>query len=190
MLNIQTNISADSMFTPILHSYYTRLDSYCPVFICDYPKLLHIKNSAEKIRLVEMKNIFKTYLDSVINNNFSFDYKQMNYEVFLEDKISYLAEIARQMTFSSKRVVFVIDYKYHEHFIETWKKIDKQISPLDKFYKGTIRDNSSQNNQKPHTDFVDFIENLIMIDLLEDSFVFDNFISNLINKILTKNFSF
>jgi len=102
----------------------------------------------------------------------------MNYEVFLEDKISYLAEIARQMTFSSKRVVFVIDYKYHEHFIETWKKIDKQISPLDKFYKGTIRDNSSQNNQKPHTDFVDFIENLIMIDLLEDSFVFDNFVEH------------
>lgn len=128
------------------------------------------------ISLPEMKNIFRTYLDSVYNNNFYFDYKLMNYEVFLKDKINYLAEVTRQMTYSSKKIVFVIDYKYHEHFIETWRKIDKQISPLDKFY------NLNPDKNKKPTDFVDFIENLIMIDLLEDSFVADNFVNHKVNK--------
>jgi len=125
-----------------------------------------------RIPLPEMKNIFKTYLDSIYSNNFFFDYKLMNYEVFLKDKINYLAEILRQMTFSSKKIVFVIDYKYHEHFIETWRKLDKHISPLDKFYNLM-----PEKSIKP-TDFVDFIENLIMLDLLEDSFVFDNFVEH------------
>jgi len=175
--NIQTNISADAIFTPILYSYYTRLDTYCPVHICDYPKLLQIKNAATYIPLTEMKNIFKTYLDSIYNNNFYFDYKLMNYDIFLKDKISYLAEITRQMTFSSKKIVFIIDYKYHEHFIETWRKLDNKITTLDKFY------DNEKRNQKVN-DFVDFIENLIMIDLLEDSFVYDNFVQHKVIKYI------
>jgi len=170
LLNIQTNISGDAIFTPILYSYFTRLDNYCPVYVCDFPKLLQIKNSSMKISLGEMKNIFKTYLDSIYNNNFFFDYRLMNYEIFLKDKISYLAETARQMTFSSKKSVFLIDYKYFDHFIETWRKVDKKIIPLHNFYIDKNKEN------KKHIDFVDFIENLIMIDLLEDSFVFENFV--------------
>ena len=170
-LNIQQNIGADAILTPLLHSYYTRLDTFCPSVICDYPKLKYMDRTAKRISSSEMKNVFKIYLDSIENNNFFFDYKLLNYEIFLKEKMSYMTEMLRQMTFSNKKIVFVIDYKYHEHFIETWKKLENKIQPLNDFYK------ELNNDQKEPQEFVEYIENLIMLDLLEDGFIFENFVN-------------
>jgi hypothetical protein len=172
-LNIQQNVGADAFLTPLLHSYFTRLDSYCPTVICDYPKLQYLDRVAKKISSTEMKNIFRIYLDSISNNNFFFDYKLLNYEIFLKEKLSYMVEILRQMTFSNKKIVFVMDYKYQEHFIEHWRKLENKINPLENFYKDIDIDNKNKNPQE----FVDYIENLILLDLLEDGFIFENFVN-------------
>lgn len=170
MHNVSSSIGADSILSPLLYSYYTRLDEYCPCYICDFPKLMYINNASLKVSPTEMKNIFRTYLGSIENNNFFFDYKLMNYEIFLKPKIDYMAELARQITYSSKRVVFLIDYKYHDHFIETWKQLSKNIQPINSFYKGI--------GDKNNTEFVDYVENLAIIDILEDFFIFENFIEH------------
>jgi hypothetical protein len=170
-LNIQQNVGADAFLTPLLHSYFSRLDNYCPIVISDYPKLQYMDRVAKKISSSEMKNIFKIYLDSISNNNFYFDYKLLNYEIFLEEKITYMVEILRQMSFSNKKIVFVMDYKYQEHFIEHWRKLEKKINPLENFYK------EFNNKTKKPQEFVDYIENLIMLDLLEDGFIFENFVN-------------
>ena len=75
--------------------------------------------------------------------------------------------------------------RIHRHLNEYRKKdVVNTIAVLalqawDKFYN--LKQESI--SEKP-TDFVDFIENLIMIDLLEDSFVFDNFVEHRVRWII------
>jgi hypothetical protein len=162
---------SDNMLTPFVYSYYTKNDKYCPVVIADYPMLQYYLHIIHNNNLDKMREAFKVYLNELKDNNFYYNYEIVEKHCnFLNTRLGYSVEVIRQMCYSAKRICVVINYQHIEKIGTYWKKIGKEIKPLNSFY------NDVEKNKDVY--FVDFIEKMVILDILNGGFVNDNFVEH------------
>jgi len=116
-----------------------------------------------------MKKYFNTYLDEIKKNNFDYRPELIGRQTFLDARLLYFTEVIRQSCFSSKKLVVVTENCYIDQILNNWKGLQKEIRSLDSFYmiKSQTFDAIS---------FVDYIEKIVIIDLMLDNYVKDNFV--------------
>lgn len=167
-MNLKTydSIYADAYLTPFSYSYNSKFDKYCPIVIADYPNLLKLEDLAYNLDLQDVKTMFKRYIEELENENFSFNYELVMKDKLLNHRLNYTCEVLKQCCHSSKKIAFVTNHQYIEPLIESWKKLKPEINNFNSFYKDNIRD----------LNFVDFMEKLVILDILEGSFINSNFI--------------
>lgn len=117
-------------------------------------------------KLDDLKKIFKKYFDEMSRENFSFSLEQFYKETFLNNRMNYTAEVLRQACYSSKKIVLVINHEYVDSLMDSWKNIEPKLKSFYDFYRENDEDIS----------LVDYLEKLVIIDLLTGSFINDNFI--------------
>jgi len=100
------------------------------------------------------------------NENYSFSYEQFNEKIFLKHRMDYTAEVLRQSCYSSKKIVLIINHDYVDSLLSSWKNLGSKLKSFDDFYR--------ENEEE--LEFVDYIEKLVIIDLLNGSFINNNFI--------------
>jgi hypothetical protein len=166
-ISSQKKMFADALLTPMIYSHGTRENNFCPIIISDYPKIKLLEDIASRIKMNDLKKIFKNHLQEIEKNNFLYSHELALPEVFLKNRLQYSAEVLRQACYSGKKIVKVMNYEYVEPFVEEWKNIGEKIKPLNKFY--------FENNED--IIFIDFIEKLAMLDVLYGGFFQNNFFS-------------
>ncbi len=134
--------------------------------ISDYPILRHIEDILHTAKLDDLKKTFKKYIDEMSNENYSFSYEQFNEKIFLKHRMDYTAENLRQSCYSSKKIVFIINHDYVDSLLSSWKNLESKLKSFYDFYR--------ENDEE--LEFVDYMEKLVIIDLLNGSFINNNFI--------------
>ena len=80
----------------------------------------------------------------------------------------------RQACYSSKKMVVIAEFDYIDQILENWKGLSKEITPLENYYK-------VKKEGKDIITYVDYLEKLVLIDLMLDGFIHDNFIKYKVN---------
>jgi hypothetical protein len=157
------------MLTPLIYSLNSRHDNYCPIIVTDYPFLKSIENIIHKITLEELKAILASYIHNMKERNYSFSYEVAAEQFLLDHRLQYTAELLRQTCYSSKRVLLVVNHNYVDNLVTQWKNLDPKIVGINSFY---------EDYDKIEMKFIDYIEKLVIIDVLTGSFIKNNFIKN------------
>jgi len=116
--------------------------------------------------LEDLKRVFKQYLHQMTNENFSFSLEHFRQDIFLSNRMNYTAEVLRQACHSSKNIVLVINHDYVDSLVNSWKNLEPKLKSFYDFYRENDED----------IIFVDYMEKLVIVDLLTGSFINDNFI--------------
>ena len=178
-----------------MHSYHSKLNKFCPIYICDYPILRQIENISNTVTLPELKEYFNIYIQELGKQHYDFHPEFLAHKHFLDNRLKYSVEAVRQACYSNKKICLVTSYKYTDKFIDNWKKLDKNVKNLKDFYpkikKSEIENSFKSIMKKTREDdlysdkfviqaddmsFVDFIEKIVIIDFFFDNFINDNFI--------------
>lgn len=134
------------------------------------------------------------YIQELGKQHFDFHPEFMDPENFLKNRINYLTECTRQACYSNKKIVIVSQYKYVDKILESWKKLDKKITPLRDFYP-RVRTGIDEEGEKifaktfedeyfsktnvfssDSMTYIDYIEKLVIIDFFYENFIYDNFV--------------
>jgi hypothetical protein len=161
----------DSLMTVLNYSNSTRTDTnYCPVVVSDMPVLKYYLTILKRTKLQTLKDTFKNYLNQLSLGNFYYNFEMIQTEDFdiLESRIKYSIEILKQLSHSSKRVVFVANYQHCNSIVKHWKAMEREVKQLDDFFV------KEEDFGEIH--FIDFIEKIVIVDILNNSFINDNFI--------------
>jgi hypothetical protein len=126
-----------------------------------------------KTKLQALKEIFKSYLHELKMGNFYYNFEIIQNEKFnpIDTRLKYTIEILKQLSFSSKRAVFVANYQHCDLIVKYWKAMKPEVMPLSDFYPAEDKDLSEAH-------FVDFIEKLVILDILNNGFINEYFIKH------------
>ena len=160
------NTYADTHLTPFIHSFHTRLDDFCPIYLCDYPLIKQYEDIIHNTSLDMLKNVFKRYADEILNKNYFFSHEEFFSNTFLDGRLKYTAELTRQACYSAENICLIMDYHYIDNMMEQWKNLDQKVQSLKSLYR--------PNDEQIY--FVDFMEKLVILDIMNGSFIFNNFI--------------
>lgn len=164
-MRIEDIFFADTHLTPFMHSFKSRTDVFSPIMLSDYPLIKHLEDVIHMESMDKLKEIFRRQMDELERKNYFFSFEEMSPNIFLK-RLNYTAELVRQSCYSSKRVVLIMNYHYVDTFIEYWKDLSPSVNSLSQLYR--------KNDEQ--VSLPDFIEKLVLIDLLYGGFIHDNFI--------------
>ena len=82
-------------------------------------------------------------------------------------KINYIVEVLKHASHLGKKVVFVVENNLVDHIGDTWKKSSMDLNTLRSQIKLLVENNPS---------FVEYIERLVLLDLILDNFIQNNFV--------------
>lgn len=104
--------------------------------------------------------------------------------MFVLPRINYTVELLRQLSYSSKRIIAVVDADHIPLIEESWQRIPRETRPLKDMLnvprsfiqaqKGKSR--GDPKNPLDQDTFIEFVEKLAMLDVLLNPFLQENFI--------------
>ena len=162
----------DCFLTPLLYAY-NNSDKSIPVILNDFPKVLYREHIVRSITLDELMPLFESFVDEMQKGNTNYDPCITKPEVFIRPKIDYITEIIRQSCYLGKKVLAVVEMSCAEEVSETWKK-QKNNSKV-KSLQSLLANVETSKHEKNLT-FTDYIQKHVMLDLMLDDFVQDNFV--------------
>jgi hypothetical protein len=141
------------------------------------PLLKQIEDIVYSNHIDTLKEILNRCMDELNIKNYGFSMESFYPEVFLRQsnkdlkglkRLDYVAEAVRHMCYSSKKVVLIIPYQFMDSMIDSWKNLSPSIQNLTSFYR--------ENKEEIY--FIDYIEKIVIVDILYGSFIFNNFIKH------------
>ena len=156
--------------TPILYSYNSLNHKFCPVIIGDHPRINNYERIASNTEIKQLKKMFNTHLEELKKENFEFRPELLTKHTFVDARLLYFTEVIRQACHSSKKMVVVAEQTFIDQIVNNWKSLPQEIRPIDSFY-------AINNETHDSLSFVDYIEKIVLIDLLTDNFIKDNFVA-------------
>lgn len=173
-LNIRknSNVYADAYLSSFIYSFNSRVENFSPIAICDMPRLKILEELAYNTSIDEAKEVFNKIVEQMTIHNYSFNLEAFYEKIFLSEKVKrldYTAELIRHMCFSNKKIVLITNHNFIDPMVAAWKNLSDKIKPLESFYtKGDYK----------NVYFPDFIEKLVILDLLTGSFIQEHFIKH------------
>jgi hypothetical protein len=171
-LRNNTNNYADAYLSSFIYSFSSRVENFSPVAICDMPKLKILEDLAYNTPIADVKEVLNRTVEEMAIHNYSFNLEAFYKKIFLSGNIKrldYTAELLRHLCFSGKKIVLITSHNFIEPMIEAWKNLNDKIKPLESFY--------AQGDYK-NVYFPDFVEKLVILDLLTGSFIQEHFIKH------------
>lgn len=122
--------------------------------------------------LKSLRQLFKDYIDRLNNsgNNRNYDPRLIHYDKMLKHKIDHMTGILKLGCLLEEKTIAVVDRQYTEFIAEAWKK--------EKGKEDRMFDYEAVETGGP---FVEFIEKLVILDLM---------LEPLIDKFFIKNYRF
>ncbi len=137
--------------------------------MADYPQLYYYLEIINTVKIDDLKEVFKIYCKELEKCNFYFNYEILEKNCnFLDKRLNYNIEVIRQMCYSSKKVCMVVNYQHIDKLVLCWKKLSNEIKSLESFYIDMDKNKDIY--------FLDFIEKLVILDILNGGYINDNFI--------------
>lgn len=164
-------LEVDCFLTSLLFSYNNK-DKIIPIILNDFPLLQYRERIVWNIELKDLKELFNSYIESIQEKNIYFDPCLLKPDIFIEPKITYLTEIIKQSCFMGKKIIAIVDINCAELIADIWKSESNldEIINLQKILK-------TSNKKKMSMSFSDYIEKHVMLDIMFDNFVQENFIA-------------
>jgi len=163
----------DCFLTPLLYSY-NNAGKMIPVIINDFPIILYREHIARNITLDELVPLFESYVEEMEKGNTNYDPTLIKPEVFIKPKIDYLTEVIKQTCYLGKKIMAIVDMNCAEHVAETWKN-HQNHSKIENLQNLLTNLSNSKKIEKNLT-FTDYIQKHVILDLLLDDFVQENFV--------------
>lgn len=162
----------DCLLTPFLYSY-NNSEKMIPVIVNDFPIILYREYIARNINLEDLLSIYDTFVVEQQKKNINFDPALLKPEIFIKPKINYITEVLRQSCFLGKKIMAVVDINCAEFIANAWMDYGKHEN-LEKF-QNLLSVSKLQNEDKNLT-FSDYIQKHVILDLILDNFVQENFV--------------
>ena len=105
-------------------------------------------------------------------------------EVIVEPRVTYISELLRQVAYTSKRVVAIVEEGYMPHIEDKWQKLPKDIRSLESFLsvqqfsKQEKEKNEFQKKLNSQETWLEFIEKQVILDVLFEPYIYQNFVRN------------
>ena len=168
-----SKIEIDCMLSTFLYSH-NNSGKPIPIIINDIPLLKYRENIVWNISLKDLQDLFKSYLDSIQKNvDKNFDPCLLMPEIFIKPKIDYITEIIKQSCFIGKKNLALVDVNCVEFVADCWKnnwKLDEIIN-LQALLHGL-----NTKKKESALSFSDYIEKHVILDIMFDRFVNENFV--------------
>jgi hypothetical protein len=98
------------------------------VCIGDVPNLARLERVANSVKVDQLQQVFAEAIEEWGDNgNFGFNPQLKYKEQFLDLRVSYMAEVIRQLAQVSPKVVAVVDHDLLPVIEEYWQKIPKKV---------------------------------------------------------------
>ena len=185
----------DAFLTTFLHSYHSKANKFCPIYVCDYPILRQIENIVNTVKLDQLKEYFNLFISELGKQHYDFHPEFLGYKYFLDNRLRYTLETVRQACYSNKKLCLVTSYKYVDKIMDNWRHLNVKGKNLTDFYprlvkkdtdilsKGIVK-NSPEEDKYSQTftidpdemSYIDFIEKTVITDFFFQNFINDNFI--------------
>ncbi len=185
----------DAFLSTFIHSYHSRVNKYCPIYICDYPILRQMENIVNTLKLDQLKDYFNLYINELGKQHYDFHPEFLGYKDFLDNRLRYTLETVRQACYSNKKICLVTNYKYVDKIIDNWRRLNVKGKDLKDFYprikksdtdtlaKGLVKNSPEEDLysnkffiEPDDMSYIDFIEKTVITDFFFENFINDNFI--------------
>lgn len=170
---ITLKYEVDCFLTPFLYAY-NNAEKMIPVIVNDFPILLYREYVARRIKLADLMEIYYTFAEENKIGNYNFDPTLLKPEIFIKPKIDYLTEIIKQSCFIGKKGLAIVDMNCAEFIAEEWGNIaaNPKIENLGNF----LSESKDQSDFDPNLSFSDYIHKHVLLDLIFDNFLQENFV--------------
>ena len=94
-----------------------------------------------------------------------------------------MSEVLRQLAHSYQRTVAIVDHDHLEALEECWTALPEKLSTLSSLlhvprnWNGNVSLNGKLDKFLQQDSFLEFIEKLVILELLQEPFLHDNFVS-------------
>ncbi|CAG9313124.1 unnamed protein product [Blepharisma stoltei] len=160
----------DSFTTTLLWaaSNPSRLDCLIPF---DLPELIYRDQIARTIDLNTLREALKTLLGEFENEK-KYDLRFVNPQIFINNKVNYMAEIIKQtlITYQDNTIVVAVENKLVDPLTEAWKNVPYDSVSFDEFLTIPKMDKD--------TTFSNYIEKHVLLDILLGTYISQFYIKN------------
>ncbi|CDW77279.1 UNKNOWN [Stylonychia lemnae] len=175
---LDKELTADAFFTPLLYAY-NNLEENVQVVLGDKPMIKQRDYAGRAMKISQATQLFELTLDQWEDGNLGFNPHLQAPHIFVKPRVEYMTETLRQLATFSKRIVAVIDQDLLPSIEDEWKNLKKDLKPLNQFYQDPpnfIKNPSTIEQINTQDTFLEFVEKQVILDLILDPFINNNFI--------------
>ena len=171
---MQPSLQPDSMLTPFLY-IYNNPETEIPIYLSKFPTILDRERIYKKTRKEELIEILKVTSKQIGEKRSEFSVENYKPSIFLSHRMKYTTEILRQVSLAHKRILFLCDYKLLEFISEEWKRLPPSPRHLQGLLNLTNNNTNTKTNQIIVDTLMNHVEKHVILELLLDPFVTQNF---------------
>ena len=168
-------LEVDCFLTPFLYSY-NNVEKTIPIIVNDFPIILYREYIVRHISMSDLKQLYASYLEEEQKGNKNFDPALIKPDIFIEPKIEYLTEVIKQSCFLGKKILAIVDMNCAEFIAEKWKN-SPELNKIQSLQK-ILKDKKLQNDNDDQLTFTEYIEKHVILDLMLDNFIQENFVDH------------
>jgi len=162
----------DCFLTPFLYSY-NNSEKMIPIIVNDFPIIPYREYVNRNMNLPDLQQLYDSFVEAEQKGKKHFDPALMKPEIFIQPKINYITEVIKQSCFLGKKILAVVDMNCAEMIAETWKN-SKHLAKI-KNLQGLLKNVKMEEGDDQVT-FSDYIEKHVILDLMLDNFIQENFV--------------
>lgn len=131
------------------------------IVFCDYPMLKEREYQANSMTLGELRELFRDFVGRLHSGNLkNFDPRLLHYKKMLQHKVEHITGVLKLGSLLEDRTIAVVDRQYTEFVAEAWKSSRKPACEL-----------FSYEAAETGGPFIEFIEKLVILDLVLEPLV-------------------
>lgn len=134
--HISKQFEVDTFLTPFIY-LYNNPHLNCNLVVNDYPYLKYRENVNKMIKIAELKEIYATFRQVLEEQGTKtlFDPLLLKPELFIHPKVAYITESIRNASYTSKKVLAIVDRHMTEEIESYWRSMSTEPQNLSTFLK-------------------------------------------------------